>query len=63
VGAEPQGPDDVSGRSGCYTAPGQQINFSGVLSDLYGIVNPGKRIVMFAKGERYAAWTCYDKLA
>jgi hypothetical protein len=53
----------VSGRSGSYSTPGQQINFSGVLGDLYGIVKPGKRIVMFAKGEKYAAWTCYYKFA
>jgi hypothetical protein len=30
----------VSGRSDGYTAPGQQINFSGVLSKLNGIVKP-----------------------
>jgi hypothetical protein len=52
----------VSGRSGSYAA-GQQINFTGVLSKLYGIVKPGNRIVMFAKGEKYAAWTCYYKFA
>jgi hypothetical protein len=52
--AQPQGRDDRQRPQRRNTAPGQQINFSGVLSRLYGIVR---------KGREDAAWTCYYKFA
>jgi hypothetical protein len=51
-----------SSRSGSYKVSGSRITWSGgTLAKLYGVVKTGAKFEVWAKGEKFAGYTCYFK--